>query len=544
MITYKIKVLLVMMSASLIMVPPAESSSATQALTVQSAQNNNEHPSYGGTLVWGTANPPAGINPILTQSSVSSSLMGLIFDSLVHIDGHGRLVPGLAERWETSKDGLEYTFHLRKGVRFHDGRTFSADDVKFTYDAINDVRNNSPWRTNTSVVRKWVVIDPFTIKAILREPSVPFLRKLVREIVPRHLLEGKNLAHANFNYHPVGTGPFLFKQWTRDNRIELEANPDYFQGRPYLDRIVIKTYPNMEQLWSAFMRQEVDLLKYLSHKDYLVLKGDPTFRTYEISSGTYYALAYNLNDPLISNKSVRQALAYALDRKSIIRMTTGEGEESVGPFHPQSFGFNDHITPFEYDPRKALELLEREGWKMSANGVLQKDGSKFTLTLLADPRQDDDRKIAMTVRQQLSEIGITVVVKFYRGEQDLHSNLFERFKAQIWLRSLTGIDVGDSYNVVVSWYSSSSEFARFGGYHNKSVDNLLETARSTADDEKRADLYKEIHSIIYNDQPAGFLFYPMTYHAISSRIRGTDDYFSVFMPAYTMKEWYVNQVNN
>jgi peptide/nickel transport system substrate-binding protein len=430
---------------------------------------------------------------------------------------------------------------LKKGVKFHDGHEFTAEDVKFTYDAINDVRNRSPWRTNTEMVGAWEIINKHTIKATLKKPFDSLLYKLVREIAPRHLLEGEEIAHALFNSHPVGTGPFRFEKWSKNNLIELEANADYFEGRPPLERIVIKTYQNIPQLWSAFMRQDIDLIKYLSRSNYLVLRTDPTFRTYTIPAENYYSVVYNLKDSSISNVNVRRAIAHAVNKKIIIEMTTGAGIESTGPFHPHSSGFNPEAKSFDYDPQKALEIFSNQGWRKDAHGVLRKKDRELVINLLIDSRKDIDRKIGMLMRQQLAEVGVKVKIKFYSGEKDLNSNPFERFEAQAWLRSLAGIRKGDDNVVAKYWYSRSSEFAKYGGYENKSVDQLFEEARTTRSENKTADIYKGIHRMIYEDQPACFLFYPLTYHAVSRNLHNTDEYFSVYMPTYTMKDWYVTK---
>ena len=540
-----------MMSASLILVPPAGPSQETQKQfndIVQSVKNTaaglsdkRAHP-YGGTLVWGTSNPPTIINPVLTSHSVSATLLKIIFNHLVRVNSKGEIEADLARDWQVSKDGLVYIFNLRPNVKFHDGIECTAQDIVFTLKQFMDPKNNSPHRAHFELVESVETLDQYTVRITLSKSFPFFLYKLAeREIIPKHIFDGQKLSSASFNDHPIGTGPFRFKNWDhKNNQIELEANPNYFEGRPYLDRIVVKIYPDVAQLWSAFMRQEVDLSKYISRKDYLVLEKDSTFRTYPIPSETYYSMVYNLKDSIMADIDVRRAIAHALDKKTIIETTTGEGTESIGPFHPQAFGFNSEVKPLDYNPRKSMEILRKKGWKnRDASGVLEKQDVKLDIILLVDLRSDIDRKIAMLIRQQLSEIGMKVTLQFYNGEKDLYSNPFKRFHAQAWLRSLTGIKKTDSYDVAMNWYSSSSEFARFGGYKNKLVDQLFEGARITADSDKRADIYKKIHAIIYEDQPACFLFYPLTYHAISAHLQNTDDYFSVYMPTYTMKDWYI-----
>ena len=230
------------------------------AAVLEAKEVSQDKPRYGGTLVWGVAYKPTIINPILTTQSVSASLQDLIFNQLIRLNAKGEIEPDLAQSWEISDDGLIYTFHLRKGVKFHDGVECTAEDVKFTFDKIIDPQINSPFRPPFQLVKEFKAIDKYTFEVVLNKPSTPFIYNLIRPIAPKHLLENRDLKNTAFNFQPIGTGPFKFKSWSKDDQIILEYNPDYYEGRPYLDRIIVKTYSDSRQLWSALMRQEVDLV--------------------------------------------------------------------------------------------------------------------------------------------------------------------------------------------------------------------------------------------------------------------------------------------
>jgi len=268
---------------------------------------------YGGSLIWGICHKPTLINPILTTRSISAALMELIFNRLVRINSKGEVEPDLAESWDVSSDGLVYTFYLRKGVKFHDGVECTAQDVKFTYDNILDPENNSPHRTSFRLVKDFKVIDKYTFRIALNEPSSYFLYRLIGEILPRHLLKEDKKKKCSFNFHPVGTGPFRFKYWTKEDEIVLEYNPDYYGGRPNLDKIIVKTYPNSRDVWAALMRNEVDFILFIEREDYEVVKDDPTFKAYAIPADSYYAVVYDLSDPILADKRVREAIAYGID---------------------------------------------------------------------------------------------------------------------------------------------------------------------------------------------------------------------------------------
>ncbi|MCK5215005.1 MAG: hypothetical protein KAR05_06595, partial [Candidatus Omnitrophica bacterium] len=233
--------------------------SANQSLQENRPPHRN-HP-YGGTIIWGARQEPTIINPILTTHTVSLDLMNIIFNHLIRINSQGEIESCLAKSWEISTDGLMYTFYLKRGVKFHDGIECTSEDVQFTYRQLIDSQNNSPYRFHFELIQEIEVLNKYALRIILSKPFPPLLFKLAaREIVPKHILEGEDLKKTSFNYHPIGTGPFKFKSWDREtNQIELVANPDYFEGRPYLDKIIVKIYPNSSQLWSAIMRQEIDL---------------------------------------------------------------------------------------------------------------------------------------------------------------------------------------------------------------------------------------------------------------------------------------------
>lgn len=496
-------------------------------------------PHYGGTLVWGTINPPTIINPVLTSHSVSESILELLFDSLVRINGQGRVVPGLAQSWDISKDGLVYTFHLHKHVYFHDGVECTAQDVKFTYEAIREPSNKSTWRTSTELVREWRGIDPYTIQAILVKPMPDLIFKLLREILPKHLYEHTHMLNNIHNYSPVGTGPFRLLSWNRDtNEISLVANSAYFEGRPFLDKIVIKTYPDNTALWAALMRGEVDLTLFLNRQDYEVLSKDPAFKTYQMFSGMYFAIIYNTYDVVLSDYDVRHAISYAIDRKTLMQETGMNGVESNGPFYPQSPGFNNKVKAASYEPLKAQSMLKRRGWKLNNEGLFEKRGRPLVLTMLVNNKRENYRQMALVLRQQLSEAGIGLKIVFYDDENQLTKDYLMRVKPQMWLRMFSGVSA-DPSDIVDSWYSFSSQFGRLWGYHNSAVDRLFELGRTLPDSPRRNEIYQRIHALIDKDQPACFLFFPIFYHAVAARVANTDDFFAIYMPGYQLKDWFI-----
>jgi len=506
----------------------------------QDIPKNNQR--YGGTLIWGACIKPTIINPILTSYSISASLLDLIFSHLVRLNAKGEIEPDLAESWNISPDGLVYTFYLRKGVRFHDGKECTAYDVKFTYDKILEPRIKSPFRSSFELVEEFRAVDKYTFQVILKRPSNTFIYRLLREIAPKHLLEKVDLGSCSFNYHPVGSGPFKFKEWRKDDQITLEYNPDYYAGRPYLDTILVKVYPNSKDSWVALMRSEVDYGIFLEREDYEIMKEDPAFKTYSFPFDSYYVIFYNPDDVLFSDKRIREAIAYGIDRKALIqRIADGYGLECIGPFYPETLGFNPAVQAFTYNPEKSKELLAEAGWSdLNKDGILEKEGRDFELKLLVDSRNPTFKRMAMFIRQQLQEIGIRLRVIIYNNDRELTSEFLEEHKPQAQLKFFYGGPSPDE--VRYHWsYKDPRRGDKIWIYKNEEVTKLLELGDIIRDEEKRKEIYQEVHKIIYEEQPACFLYFPYLFYGISSRFQNTDAYFTINMPTYTIKDWYIEE---
>ncbi|MGZ3592071.1 MAG: ABC transporter substrate-binding protein, partial [Thermodesulfobacteriota bacterium] len=276
------------------------------------------------------------LNPILAQDSASSEINGFVFNGLIKYDRNlQNFVGELAESWKI-KEGPEpeITFFLRKGIHWHDGEEFTAEDVKFTYDKIMDEKTNTVRRSDYELVKKAEVLNPYTFKVTYRQPFSPGLGTWSMGIIPKHLLEKQDINTTPFNRKPIGTGPFRFVEWVSDEKIVVEANPKYFQGRPYLDRIIYRIIPEtslseMELLTRGIDYYGVYPFEFQRTKQVLFLN------VYSQPSLGYTYIGYNLKNPLFQDKRVRQALTYAINREEIVQYVLyGLGTVANGPFPP------------------------------------------------------------------------------------------------------------------------------------------------------------------------------------------------------------------
>ena len=487
---------------------------------------------YGGTVTIGHSSKPDIINPILTSETISVNLMNLIFSSLVKFDAAQQPISDLAKDWEVSKDGLVWTFFLRDDVKFHDGHPLTAHDVEFTYRSMVNPENASPMSEQYGLIDRIEAMGEYVLGIVLKYPFAPLIHFLGCGIAPKHLLESVDLHDTPFNRHPVGSGPFKFADWTEDDTIVLDANGEYFHsGRPILDRLIFKAYPDREAALKAISRGEMDIALNLAASDLLFMNRSGAFRVYSVLNTSYYAIIFNLKDPIFKDIRVRKALDYAIDRESIIEdQLKGYSRICTGPFDVNSWAYNHDVQPTPYNIEKAKELLGQAGWKdIDRNGILNKDGEPFEILLTVPNISDSPERIAVAIRAQLMKVGIRTKLA-YTNDPKLHRTPFQAILALIMAKT----DPDHAYR---SWHSESVD-TNLASYKNRSVDDLLELGRRTADIEKRKAIYHKIHEIIHDDYPAVFLASGREF--IGSNYRFRDARFSSLMHfLVTMKDWQI-----
>lgn len=456
------------------------------------------------------------LNPVLAQDSASSDINSFVFNGLIKYnkDLNG-FVGDLAESWKV-ENGQEptITFHLRKNVYWQDGKKFTADDVRFTYDKIMDPKTNTVRRSSYELVKSAEVIDPYTFRVTYKEPFSPGLDSWGMGIIPKHLLENADINTTSFNRHPIGTGPFRFVEWVSDEKIVLEANRRYFEGKPDLDGIIYRIIPETALNEMEILTHGVDYSS-ISPFEYRRMKEIPFIRVYSQPSLGYTYLGYNLKNPLFRDKRVRRALTYAINREQIVQYVLyGLGVVATGPFPNQMWYWNPNVKPIPYDPRKARELLAEAGWKPNKYGILEKDGKPFQFTMITNSGNDTRRDVGVLVQRQLREIGIDVTLELYEWSVFIKDFIDARhFDACIlgW-----GLSVDpDAYEI---WHSSQIEKGfNFTSYRNPEVDQLLVGGRREYDMQKRKEIYWRIHELIADDQPYTFLFVPLAISGLEKR---------------------------
>jgi len=492
------------------------------------------------TIVQGSIGDARRLNPVISNDAASGDIIGLVFNGLVKYDKDINLIGDLAERWDVSPDGKTITFHLRKGVKWHDGVEFTAEDCLFTYQKLIDPKVATPYSSSYMDVKKAAIVGRYIFQVTYKEPFSPALESWGMGILPRHLLSGKDINTDPFNRNPVGTGPYRFKEWISGQKIVLDAYDDYFEGRPNIDRFIYRIIPDSATMFQELLFGGVDYIDVLTPLQYLrkteTRRIRENYQKFRYPSNKYTYLGYNLRSPLFAEKRVRQAIACAIDRQSIIDgVLMGVGKPCTGPFSQVSWAYNPNTKNFEYNPDLARRMLAQAGWKdTDGDGVLDKNGQAFRFTILTNQGNISRVRTAEIMQQNLKKVGIDVNIRVME---------WQAFLEQVDKRTFDAIILGwqlsrdpDLYDI---WHSSKTKKGEYNfiGYNNPEVDRLLVAGRRIFDIEKRKKIYYRIHEILADEQPYAFLYVPDDTPILHKRFKGV-------VPApigitYDFIKWYV-----
>lgn len=436
-------------------------------------------------------------DPRLMRDTSAFRLRELVFDGLVDVGPDYVPVPALAESWE-NPDPTTWIFHLREGVKFHDGSPLTAEDVKFTFDSILDETLASPRRTFFTPITNIEVVDDTTVKFTLDQPYSPFLSYLSEPIVPKAIVEQDAEAFAN---SPVGSGPYKFVEWKRGDTITFEANPDYWGGAPKTKNVVFRIVPDNSARVVALESGDLDFVQSpLSPQDVTRLQADGKLAVERIPAAGYTYINLNCADPILSDVKVRQALSYLVNREDITSsIYKGIGQVAKGPIPPGMWAYSDDLPSYTYDPDKAAQLLDEAGWTLGADGKRTKDGQPLKITVRTHSEDPDRRQLIEVLQAELANVGI---------EADTNAVDFATYFADIQAGKYQMGVIG-WLNLVNPDYAMFRQFtidgaANYGKCNNEEASNLLKEARATLDQEKAKELYAQAARIVVEN--AFYLF--------------------------------------
>ena len=481
---------------------------APNLMTVASARAQGIAPKRGGTLTsLLTPEPPVLVLLVNTQGP-TLVVASKIYQGLLRYSAKLEPLPELAKSWEISEDKLTYTFHLQENVKFHDGKACTADDVIFSITEFATTLSTRA-RTVFTVIDKAVALDPQTVQLTLKKPFDPFMMVFNSTgcpIVPKHIYAGTDFRTNPANQTPIGTGPFRFAEWQRGNFIRLRRFDDYWKpGQPYLDEIIFRIVPDSQSRALALQTGQAQLAQGNDIEPFDVprFRQQPNLKV--VTNGWEYFAPiswFELNKRVkpLDDPRVRRAISHAIDRKFIVdRLWFGVGKPATGPF-ASTLRFRDPTTKLQdYDPKKAIELLDAAGLKPNAQGV------RFSIKHLPLPYGEVWTRLSEYFRTSMQKIGIEVTL-----DSTDAGGWAARMAAWDFETSVNFVyQVGDPSLGVEQYYLSSNikkvTFTNVGGYVNPRVDELFLAGREAPDVAARQAAFNEVQKILCEEMPYIYL---------------------------------------
>ena len=510
---------------------------------------STEKPSVGDWVIETISSEPESLNMITNQDDVGQ-MMGYpnVTESLLFEDNYTlKLEPMLAVSWEISPNQMIYTFHLRHGVKWHDGQPFTADDVKFSYDRIQDPKVDAgPLRLYFNNIKSCEVLDPYTVRFTATERYFKTLEVLGTSflpILPRHAFATGDFNSNNFGRAPIGTGPYKFVRWDTGSQIVFERNPDYW-GSPdhYPKRLVYQVISEPSVATQLLKKGEIDVLDGMSpiqwERELVHSRSANRIRKIVYPFPAYTYLGYNLRRPLFSDIRVRHAVDLLIPRKEILSQIylNEYASECSGYDPPSSPNYNHAVPPTPEDPALALQLLTQAGWKNDhGDGLLYKDNQPLSFTVLYRSGSPSSEKMVELMQESLRAVGIDLKLERMEGLQ-----MYGR--AQDWkfdtVLASWALDInGDPSQLWSSDQANIKRSSNFLGFKDPEADKLIAAGKLEYDDAKRALIYNQLHRLIHDDYPCCFLFNPHVILLVSKRFQNV----KVFAPrpCFDITSWWV-----
>lgn len=505
----KLMLYMTALAAALMLAACGGSKGSDQAAdnTGAAAEADAAESSDESVLVYGSGDYTR-INPAMDEHG---EINILLFNGLMTHDADNNVVPGLAESYEYNDESRTYTFHLRDGIKWHDGEPLTAEDVKFTIEAIMDPENGSENAPNYEDVEEITVPDDKTVEIRLSEPNAAFPEYMTMAVLPKHLLEGEDMQESDFFRHPIGTGPYKLESWDQGQSIVLVKNDDYYLGAPKIDKVIFKIVPDDNAQAMQLKSGEIDMA-LLDPKNAADFSESGGFVRYDMKTSDYRGIMFNFNNDYWSeNRDIIPAVCYAIDRQAIIdSVLLGEGMPAYGPLQRNIYNDAD-VEHYDYDPDKARQILEDAGCVMGSDGYYERNGQEIGFVISVMSGEQDRIDIAQAAAQQLREVGINCTVDIpaqmdWSGQQACLIGWGSPFDADDHTYKVFGTDKGANYS----------------SYSNAEVDEYLSLARQSDDPEVRREYYNKFQEALAADPAYAFICYIDANYVTDGRINGID----------------------
>ncbi len=463
----------------------------------------------GDTLVFGRGGDSIHLDPIQPLDGESAKVCEVIYDTLVQFrDNTTDIEPALAEAWESTPNGLIWTFYLRQGIQFHDGTPFNADAVIFSLTRPEALLRDF----HEELIDRIVALDAFTVEFQLKTAYAPFISTLAKTVFSIVSPTAVAKFGADFDNNPVGTGPFKFVRWDKHNEIVLTANDGHWAGAPALDGLIFRSIPDNTMRLMELQQGNIHAMEVPNPDDVPLIQDDPRLELVMQPSLNVGFIAMNMEKPPFDNPKVRLAINHAIDKATIIRdLYQGRAIPAKNPIPPTLWSYDDSIEDYAYDPELAKQLLAEAGYP---------DGFETTLWALSVPRAyiPDGLALADLLQSELRDIGIkaeivtydwgTYVSKILNGEHDM-----------VMLGWNSGDDPDDLFYSLLSIPAADKPILNLSFYRSDEMQDVLERARTSTDQSERTVLYRKAQAIFHRDTPWVALVHSQRILVIDKRVK-------------------------
>jgi peptide/nickel transport system substrate-binding protein len=500
-------------------------------------------PSSGGTLIDATAGEPSGLIPMIAGEAAASAVASNIFNSLLKYDKNLELQGELAQSWSVSPDQKTITFKLKPGLKWADGKPLTSADVLFTWKLVTDDNTRTPYGSDYKLVIRAETPDAATFRVSYANPYAPALDSWAGlQILPEHLLKGQDINTTSFRFKPVGSHYYKLEEWKPGERISLVRNPNSTQGPPRIDRLVSRFIPDPAAQFLELLADNIDsmTLNPIQYSRIVPSREDlkQKLALYKELGNNYTYLGFNLKHKPFDDIRVRQAINYAIDKQELIDgVLLGMGEPVSSPYKPGTRWTNPDLSPYPYDPNKAIALMKAAGYTgRDKEGYLLRDGKRLSFDILTNQNKQREMS-AVLVQRRLKEIGIDANIRVMEWASFIGRFIKTGDFDVVLLGWGLSLDP-DQYSI---WHSSQQAPGQFNfiGYNNPRVDKLLEQGRLELNPDKRMKIYHEFASILLADSPIVYLYAGYGLPAIHKRVKGIDNPAPPAGIGYNSYDWYI-----
>jgi len=499
----------------------------------------------GGTLISAMTAEPSGLISMIAGESASSAISSNIFNSLLKYDKNLELEGDLVKSWEISSDQKTITFRLKPCMKWADGKPLTSADALFTWQAVTDDKTASPYASDFQLVKKAETPDPLTFTVTYAQAYAPALDSWAGlQILPKHLLQGQDLHTTSFARNPVGSHYYKLDRWTHGENLKLSRNPNSVLGQAKIDQLITRIIPDNSAQFLELMADNIDYMGLDPIKYSRIIPSRPALQQklalYKELGNSYTYMGFNLKHKPFDDVRVRRAINYAIDKQEIIDgVYLGLGINIASPYKPGTRWSNPALTPYPYDPAKARQLLKEAGFSdTDGDGILERDGKPFAFEIITNQNKERE-KSAVLIQRRLKDIGIDVKIRAIEWASFISRFIKTGDFDVVVLGWGLGLDP-DQFNI---WHSSQQAPGQFNfiGYHNPTVDQLLEQGRLELNPDKRMKIYHEFARVLLEDSPIVYLSAGYGLTAIHKRVKGIDDPAPPAGIGHNSQDWYIPQ---